>query len=97
MQKTRNAVPAARTCTACSRPDSLKDSRKTMETTGNPVAAVFQFRVQLRFLREPVVGFEPTTCCLRNSCSTAELHRLLEPTPGLEPGTSILPRLCSAS
>jgi hypothetical protein len=63
---------------------------------GTPVAAVFQFRVQLRFLREPVVGFEPTTCCLRNSCSTAELHRPLEPTPGLEPGTSILPRLCSA-
>ena len=26
---------------------------------------------------EPVVGLEPTTCCLRNSCSTTELHRLL--------------------
>jgi len=26
--KTRNAVPAARTCTACSRPDSRKDSRR---------------------------------------------------------------------
>src|SRR5436190_383878 len=26
-------------------------------------------------LREPMVGFEPTACCLRNSCSTAELHR----------------------
>ena len=25
---------------------------------------------------EPVVGLEPTTCCLRNSCSTTELHRL---------------------
>ena len=24
---------------------------------------------------EPVVGLEPTTCCLRNSCSTTELHR----------------------
>ena len=23
---------------------------------------------------EPVVGIEPTTCCLRNSCSTTELH-----------------------
>lgn len=50
-----------------------------------------------RWKMEPVVGFEPTTCCLRNSCSTAELHRPSEPTPGLEPGTSILPRLCSAS
>jgi hypothetical protein len=24
---------------------------------------------------EPMVGLEPTTCCLRNSCSTTELHR----------------------
>ena len=24
---------------------------------------------------EPTVGFEPTTCCLRNSCSTTELGR----------------------
>ena len=24
--------------------------------------------------REPVMGFEPMTCCLRNSCSTPELH-----------------------
>src|SRR5690348_10193072 len=24
--------------------------------------------------REPVTGFEPVTCCLRNSCSTPELH-----------------------
>ena len=24
---------------------------------------------------EPVVGVEPTTCCLRNSCSATELHR----------------------
>ncbi|SVB36958.1 uncharacterized protein METZ01_LOCUS189812 [marine metagenome] len=24
---------------------------------------------------EPTVGFEPTTCCLQNSCSTTELHR----------------------
>ena len=23
---------------------------------------------------EPVTGFEPVTCCLRNSCSTTELH-----------------------
>ncbi len=23
---------------------------------------------------EPVTGFEPVTCCLRNSCSTPELH-----------------------
>ena len=26
---------------------------------------------------EPVVGIEPTTCCLRNSCSTTELHWLV--------------------
>ena len=26
---------------------------------------------------EPVVGIEPTTCCLRNSCSASELHRRL--------------------
>ena len=24
---------------------------------------------------EPAVGFEPTTCCLQNSCSTPELRR----------------------
>jgi hypothetical protein len=24
---------------------------------------------------EPLTGFEPATCCLRNSCSTAELKR----------------------
>ncbi len=24
---------------------------------------------------EPAVGFEPTTYCLQNSCSTPELHR----------------------
>ena len=24
---------------------------------------------------EPTLGFEPRTCCLRNSCSTAELCR----------------------
>ena len=24
---------------------------------------------------EPVMGIEPATCCLRNSCSTTELHR----------------------
>src|SRR2546426_11304325 len=24
---------------------------------------------------EPMGGFEPSACCLRNSCSTAELHR----------------------
>ena len=23
---------------------------------------------------EPVTGIEPVTCCLRNSCSTTELH-----------------------
>ncbi len=26
-------------------------------------------------MMEPVVGVEPTTCCLRNSCSATELHR----------------------
>ena len=32
--------------------------------------------VRYRFLMlEPMVGLEPTTCCLRNSCSTTELHR----------------------
>jgi hypothetical protein len=24
---------------------------------------------------EPMIRFERTTCCLRNSCSTTELHR----------------------
>jgi hypothetical protein len=33
-------------------------------------------RATLPFLLlEPVVGVEPTTCCLRNSCSATELHR----------------------
>ena len=29
----------------------------------------------VRELVEPTLGFEPRTCCLRNSCSTAELCR----------------------
>src|SRR5205823_13303721 len=29
-----------------------------------------------RVHREPMVGLEPTTSCLQNSCSTTELHRL---------------------
>ncbi len=33
----------------------------------------------LRFAMEPTVGFEPTTCCLRNSCSTTELGRRSHP------------------
>jgi hypothetical protein len=24
-----------------------------------------------RFLMEPAIGFEPTTCCLQDSCSTS--------------------------
>ena len=28
-----------------------------------------------RPLSKPTVGIEPTTCCLRNSCSTTELSR----------------------
>ena len=27
---------------------------------------------------EPMAGFEPATCCLRNSCSAPELHRRSE-------------------
>jgi hypothetical protein len=30
------------------------------------------FRV---LMLEPMMGFEPATYCLRNSCSTPELHR----------------------
>src|SRR5215472_9263900 len=29
----------------------------------------------LRHEVEPTIGFEPMTCCLRNSCSAAELRR----------------------
>ncbi len=32
---------------------------------------------------EPVVGVEPTTCCLRNSCSATELHRRIAYAPKL--------------
>lgn len=39
---------------------------------------------------EPMAGFEPTTCSLRKSCSTAELNGLigLEPETGIEPATA---------
>ena len=31
-----------------------------------------------RDVMEPAGGFEPSTCGLRNRCSTSELHRLME-------------------
>ena len=41
---------------------------------------------------EPAAGLEPATCCLRNSCSTAELSRLAEMVDpkGVEPSTCLL-------
>jgi hypothetical protein len=35
------------------------------------------FTTYRTLMLEPMVGLEPTTCCLRNSCSTTELHRQL--------------------
>jgi hypothetical protein len=31
----------------------------------------------MKAVMEPLVGFEPTTHCLQNSCSTTELKRLI--------------------
>jgi hypothetical protein len=33
--------------------------------------------ISLKLQHEPVAGFEPTTGCLQNSCSTPELHWLM--------------------
>ena len=46
-----------------------------------------------RAVLEPMVRIELTTCCLRNSCSTTELHRrrrgiVAEKTPLLTLGSS---------
>ena len=48
--------------------------------------ALSRCRVPVSFCWEPVVGFEPTTCCLRNSCSAAELHRHRSPRRDSNPG-----------
>ena len=37
----------------------------------------------IKFFCEPVVGIEPTTYCLQNSCSTTELNWRMVPRPGL--------------
>ena len=47
---------------------------------GNPWDAlrashIWASKKPLSSVLEPMVGFEPTAYCLRNSCSTAELHR----------------------
>ena len=48
---------------------------------------------------EPTLGFEPRTCCLRNSCSTAELCRRgrasIEAAPGRRPRRSCAGRPAS--
>ena len=41
---------------------------------------------------EPTLGFEPRTCCLRNSCSTAELCRRGSESSSEEPGRLRAPR-----
>jgi hypothetical protein len=57
--------------------------RSSLESRSQPGAPAVRDRAsskQLLFLSmnqgvEPTLGFEPRTCCLRNSCSTAELCR----------------------
>jgi hypothetical protein len=57
------------TCTVCAKPYTSRSLRTAA-------------RMDLRSCREsprrePLVGFEPTTCSLRMSCSTPELQRLM--------------------
>ena len=39
-----------------------------------PLTCTDESRLNSGFLWEPAVGFEPTACCLRNSCSAPELR-----------------------
>ena len=41
------------------------------QSLGNSIKEV---EISINFV-EPVMGIEPATCCLRNSCSATELHR----------------------
>ena len=43
------------------------------------------------FLNKPAVGIEPTACCLRNSCSTAELGRRVKAGRAKECSTTACP------
>ncbi len=69
--KTRNAVPAARTCTACSRPDSRKDSRRIPRRPVTCDRPFFPFRVLVRFFVVGRVGLEPTARGLKVRCSAS--------------------------
>ncbi len=57
------------TCT----PEVLTDASSTARCVSYSAISAHKFLK----LFEPSVGFEPTTCCLQNSCSTTELRRQL--------------------
>ena len=63
----------APTTFATTYPATQGGPRRTPETRNPP-----QLRRVSCLPLEPTLGFEPRTCCLRNSCSTAELCRLGE-------------------
>ena len=55
-------------------------SRHSAVTSGAPPKAVVEYLRLMYFLTnsEPEVGIAPTTYCLQNSCSAAELLRLFD-------------------
>ncbi len=50
-------------------------SRPRLSTVARTPCAPAPDQVTCGFESEPAVGFEPTTCCLQDSCSTPELRR----------------------
>src|SRR5947209_3257055 len=50
----------------------------------------------LRHEVEPTIGFEPMTCCLRNSCSAAELRRPCDRTDSTTPASATQAKIAAS-